>query len=445
MKMTVYPSSPLRGSPSMPGDKSLSHRAVLLAAMAGGNSRIGNLQVSGVTVKMLEAVRRFGVEWELKDHTLDLSSPGIGGWQSSIQPIDCGNSATTLRLLAGALAASGLAAVLDGSVGLRRRPMDRILEPLQSMGAPIHGTLGNYAPVELEARSPSRKLCAMEYSLPIASAQVKSCLLLAALAADGPVILREPAPSRDHTERMLQYMGANLETTNDEHGRQIILYPAPAPLSPLRLDLPGDLSSAAFLIVAGLIVPGSQITIRNVGLNPGRTGLLDALIEMGADIQVSCKGEQAGEPYGDVTVRHSILHAVEISGDRVVRMIDEFPIFAVAAAFAIGKTLVKDALELRYKESDRIACLCQELGSLGCDITELPAGFMIAGSNRLRPTAVHTHGDHRLAMALAVVGLAGTGPMTIHDAQIVRESYPEFGAHLAQLGARLDFDEDNDA
>ncbi len=196
--------------------------------------------------------------------------------------------------------------------------------------------------------------------------------------------------------------------------------------------------------MAGLIVPGSQVTIRNVGLNPGRTGMLDTLLEMGADLQISCQGEQAGEPYGDVTVRHSALHGTQVSGERVVRMIDEFPIFAVAAAFARGQTVVKDAVELRYKESDRIACLCRELKSLGVDITETADGFVIAGPGRIRPAAVHPHGDHRLAMALAVAGLAGDGPVRMGGAQIVGESYPEFGAHLSELGAQLDFEEDDD-
>ncbi len=443
MKMTVHPSTPLHGSLCMPGDKSLSHRAVLFAAIARGRSQIGNLQVSGVTMKMLEAVRLLGVEWELRDHALELTSPGMGAWQPPEISIDCGNSATTLRLLAGALAASGLPAVLDGSAGLRSRPMQRILTPLHSLGVPIRGSQGNYAPLELTARPPAQKLQAMSYSLPVASAQVKSCLLLAGLAANGPVVLREPAASRDHTERMFQHMGVRLETTDDENGHQIVLYPSSAPLSPLRLDLPGDLSSAAFLIVAGLILPGSQITIHNVGLNPGRTGLLDALIEMGADLQVICQGDQAGEPYGDVTVRHSSLHSIQVSGERVVRMIDEFPIFAVAAAFAQGTTIVKDALELRYKESDRIACLCQELKKLGCDNEETPDGFIIAGPTRFHPATVHPHGDHRLAMALAVAGIAGRQPVTILDAQIMQESYPEFSQHLSQLGARLDFEEEN--
>ncbi len=445
MKMIVHPSAPLRGSLSMPGDKSLSHRAALLAAIARGRSRIGNLQVSGVTWKMLEAVRQLGVTWQLEGHTLVLDSPGIDAWRPPNQPIDCGSSATTLRLLAGALAAAGLPAVLDGSPGLRSRPMERILTPLQSIGVPIHGAPGDYGPIVLEARPPGQKLRALDYSLPVASAQVKSCLLLAGLAADGPVVLREPGPSRDHTERMLRHMGARLETCPEAAGRRVVLHPPAAPLAPLDLDLPGDLSSAAFLLAAGLIVPGSVVTVQNVGLNPGRTGYLDALAEMGAEIQVSCRGEQAGEPYGDVAVRHSSLHGIQVSGSRVVRMIDEFPIFAVTAAFARGQTTVKDASELRYKESDRIACLCQELRVLGCAVDETPDGFVVSGPNRIRPAAVQTHGDHRLAMALIVAGLAADGLLAIQDAQIVRESYPEFAGHLSQLGAHLDIEEAGDA
>lgn len=444
MKMIVHPSNSLRGSLALPGDKSLSHRAVLFAAIAQGSSHIRYLQVSGVTKRMLEAVRLLGLEWELGGTDLVLNSPGISGWSAPKNSIDCGSSATTLRLLAGALAASGLPAVLDGSEGLKTRPMDRILLPLQGMDVPIHGIEERYAPLTIGTRPPGQKLRRIDYALPVASAQVKSCLLLAGLDAEGPLTLHEPAPSRDHTERMLQHMGVQVETFNDGNGpgRTIVLQPPSAPLSPLQLDLPGDLSSAAFLIVAALIVPGSEVTVRNVGLNPGRTGLLDTLLEMGADLQVRHRGEGAGEPYGDITARYSTLKPALVSGERVVRMIDEFPIFAVAAAFAGGKTVVKDAEELRYKESDRIACLCQELSALGCCITETLDGFVVEGPANIRQAAIDPHGDHRLAMALAVAGLAGNGLVEIQDAQIVNESYPEFSQHLSELGARLHLEEE---
>lgn len=440
MKMLVHPSGPLRGSLDLPGDKSLSHRAVLFAAIAKGRSRIDNLQVSGVTMKMLGAVRLLGVDWTLAGTSLDADSPGTAGWTAPQTRVDCGNSATTLRLLAGALAGSGLPAVLDGSEGLRRRPMERILLPLQRMGVPIQGTEEGCAPLLLEAHD--RKLKAIDYVLPVASAQVKSCLLLAALGADGPVTLREPAPSRDHTERMFRHMGVNVQTVSEGPARRIVMQPPPGPLPPLRVNLPGDLSSAAFLIAAALIVPGSEVTLRNVGLNPGRTGLLEALIEMEADLQVEQRGERAGEPYGDITARYSSLRSTEVSGERVVRMIDEFPIFAVLAAFARGKTTVRDAQELRYKESDRIACLCRELNALGCRMTETPDGFIVEGPSPVKPAAVHPYGDHRLAMALAVAGLGGNGAVAIQNFQITSESYPEFPQHLVRLGARLDIEEE---
>jgi 3-phosphoshikimate 1-carboxyvinyltransferase len=438
MKLIVRPSPPLTGSLELPGDKSLSHRAVLFAAVAKGTSRIVNIQKSGVVLKMLEAVRQLGVEWELKGYSLEVSSPGIDGWQAPKTPIDCGNSATTLRLLAGALAASGLPAVLDGTAGLRSRPMSRIIVPLQRMGVKIHGSQKDTPPLILEARQSDQKLVGIEYILPVASAQVKSCLLLAGLKAGRPLILHEPSASRDHTERMLLNMGVKLESAEEMDGHRIVLYPPSNPLPPMRFDLPGDLSSAAFILVAALIVPGSQITITRVGLNPGRTGLLEVLGNMGADIRRSRRGEGAGEPYGDVTARFSTLHSASVSGGCVVRMIDEFPIFAVAAAFAHGKTTVSDALELRYKESDRIHSLCNHLSRLGCCITEQQDGFIVEGPAELLSTEVQPDGDHRIAMALAVAGLAGTGTVTVRDSEIITESYPEFVDHLTHLGARLE-------
>ena len=371
--ITVAPRRILKGSYSLPGDKSLSHRAALFAAMAERQSVVENFLVAGVTRAMLEALTALQVPWALDGTTLTVTSPGLRAWKSPQQAIDCGNSATTLRLLAGALAAAGIPAVLDGSSGLRHRPMGRIVEPLQQMGVPIQATPEHTAPLCLEARPTNQQLHALQYDLPVASAQVKSCLLLAALAANGETILREPGPSRDHTERMFASWGIPVHSSQIQNGGQTLYQtqltaPANLQLSPIHGVLPGDISSAAFLIVAALITPGSEVRLPNVGLNPTRTGLLDALWAMGAQIEITAETNRFGEPAGDLLIRSSQLTGTRISGPLVVRMIDEFPAFAVAAAYAKGTTVVTEAEELRHKESDRISALCNELRFLGVEV-----------------------------------------------------------------------------
>lgn len=431
----TFPSPALRGTAVLPGDKSISHRAILFAALAEGESRVENLLVSGVTRAMLDALTAVGVPWMLDGTTLTVQGRGRHGWRVPAEPINCGNSATTMRLLAGALAAAGVEAVLDGSAGLRRRPMGRIVHPLQQMGVNVTATNG-CAPLILGKSD--YPLTAVAHTLPIASAQVKSCLLLAGLAANGPVTLIEPGPSRDHTERMLQAMGVQVETWAAAGGeRSVTLHPPEAELQPLRMTVPGDVSAAAFLLVAALIVPGSQVTLTGVELNPTRTGLLDALRAMGADIAIGNAREVGGEPVGDLTIRAGELHGVEIGGDGVVRMIDEFPIFAVAAALAQGQTVVREATELRHKESDRITALCQQLQAVGADVQELADGFVVNGRTQLHGGVIDPHGDHRLAMSLAVAGLRATNGVTVQNAQIIHESFPDFAAKLAAMGASV--------
>ena len=451
MKININPGHPVNGSLpdsrqlDLPGDKSLSHRAALFAALAEGESCIENFQVSGVTRPLLAALSQMGVQWQLEEHSLTIQGRGMAGLQPPAEPIHCGNSATTLRLLAGALAAAGIPAVLDGSPGLCRRPMERIVHPLQRMGVPIHAAPGECAPLTLAARPMQQNLRNIQYTLPVASAQVKSCLLLAALAADGPSTLFEPGPSRDHTENMLGSMGVKVTSRRLQNDAGTIyatqLTPPAAPLKPLRFRLPGDFSAAAFLIVATLITPGSQLTLDGVGLNPTRTGLLDALDSMGADLQVQVETREGGEPAGRIDVRHSQLLATEISGPLVVRMIDEFPVFAVAAAFAKGTTVVRQAEELRLKESNRIAMICQELTRLGVNIRETPDGFTVSGAECPRGGQVEAHGDHRLAMSLAVAGLACQGPVSVHGAEMTAESFPNFAAILQALGADLQLED----
>ncbi|MGD2159267.1 MAG: 3-phosphoshikimate 1-carboxyvinyltransferase, partial [Anaerolineales bacterium] len=433
MKLTAAPGQALQGNVVLPGDKSISHRAILFSALANGQSVIENLLVAGVSRAMLNALTALGVPWELQGTKLSVQGAGLPGLHAPSGAIDCGNSATTMRLLAGALAAAGIPAVLDGSPGLRKRPMRRIVQPLRQMGVPIQATQGR-APLELQSRD--SRLRPLDYHLPVASAQLKTCLLLAALAANGTTTLYEPGPSRDHTERMLKSMDVainhdkvNGQALSTREGLQpyavVTLTSAdPQSLLPLRIRIPGDISSAAFLIVAALITPGSKIVIREVGLNPTRTGLLDALRKMGADIDIVPQSDQGGEPVGDLHVRASRLKGIQISGPLVVRMIDEFPAFAVAAAFAVGKTTVREAQELRYKETDRIAVLCNELKTLGVAVQEQPDGFTLAGNTPPIGGLVKAHGDHRLAMALAVAGLGAEKVITVQGAEILNESFP---------------------
>ncbi len=437
--LRVRPGAALRGTVMPPGDKSLSHRAIVLAALAQGESRVENLLVAGVTRPMLDALTALGVPWRLEGTTLTVASPGPQGWRAPAAPIHCGHSATTMRLLAGALAAAGVPAVLDGSPGLRRRPMRRVTAPLQRMGVPITDTDG-HAPLTLAARDPAQPLRGGAFTRPVASAQVKSAILLAGLAAAEPVTVHEPGPSRDHTERLLRGLGLRVDTPARH---TVTLHPRPGPLPPLRLRLPGDISAAAFVLVAALVTPGSQVVLEGVGLNPTRTGLLDALQRMGATLTVTPQGEAYGEPYGRIVARYSPnLRGITIAGDLVVRMIDEFPVFAVAAAYAHGPTTVREAAELRHKESDRIAALAAGLRNLGVAVDEHPDGFTVYGGRGVPGGTAHAHGDHRLAMALAVAGLAAQGEVQVRGASMFRESYPAFVADLRALGADLHLDDE---
>ncbi|MEI7899912.1 MAG: 3-phosphoshikimate 1-carboxyvinyltransferase [bacterium] len=432
LDLSVSASVPLAGEILLPGDKSLSHRAALFAALAEGTSTIDRFLVSGVTRAMLNALTALRVDWRLEGTRLTVHGKGLRGFTQPRAPLFCGNSATTLRLLAGALAASGTPCVLDGSTGLRKRPMNRITEPLQRMGVPVT-TPNTCTPLTLAARAASAPLHAMSYTLPVASAQVKSCLILAALAADGVTTLSEPGASRDHTERMLASMGADIRV---HEPLTIRIAPLTRPLLPFTLELPGDISSAAFLLVAAALVPGSSVRIRDVGLNPTRTGILDVLRAMGSDIRIEQPRIVSGEPVGDIRLTAAPLKATSVAGATVVRMIDEFPVFAMAACFADGVTEVRDAEELRYKETDRISVMCGELKKLGVRLEERQDGFTIHGGT-LTGGDCEAHGDHRLAMSLALAGLASPRPVTVHHAEILSESFPAFVPQLRVLGAAV--------
>ena len=443
--LTVHPTSALNGAIHPPGDKSISHRSALLAAIASGQSKLENFLQAGVTEKMLSALSRLGVEWHFSANALIVTGKGLDGLEAPLEPIDCGHSATSMRMVAGLAAAAGLAVVLDGSPGLRRRPMERIVAPLQRMGVPVRSRNGR-APLVFERRTAGELLRGGTFPLPIASAQVKTCLLLAALAAREPVTVIEPGRSRDHTELLMAGLGRPLtrwQEAPDErfpHGRYFARLDAASPfnLPPLSLTVPGDFSSAAFLIVAALITPESQVSLEGVGLNPTRTGLLDALTAMGAEIEIEFD-EQAGlEPIGRITAHSSHLIGNSISGEIIVRMIDELPILAVAAACAHGPTTVSDAGELRYKESDRIGDLVRMLRQLGIAIDERPDGFFLPGGTPPIGGRIQPAGDHRLALAAAVAGLASRDSVVVEEDGIIAESFPGFQSILKGLGARLD-------
>lgn len=421
--LVVRPAAGLRGSASVPGDKSISHRAVLFGMLAQGPTRARRWLAAGDTEASLRAAQALGVRVER--HSADDLTVHGGLLRPPGEPLNLANAGTGIRLLAGIMAGQPFASVLDGSEQLRGRPMRRVVEPLRLMGADISAS-GDRAPLTIRPAA----LRGIRYLLPVASAQVKSAVLLAGLFAAGATVIVQPGPARDHTERMLRAMGADITVEGDA----VTLRPGPA-LLPLDFSVPGDFSSAAFLIVAACVVPGSDITITGVNLNPTRTGLLDALLAMGADITVMEGGLEAGEPAGALRVRHRALRGVEIGGDLVVRMIDEFPALLVAALHAEGRTIVREAQELRVKETDRIAVMAAELGKMGARVSETADGFALVGPQPLTGALVDSHDDHRVAMSLALAGLAAPGRTVIAGGACAGDSFPGFAAALAGLGA----------
>lgn len=431
-KLLIQGGQQLTGRCHVPGDKSISHRAVMFSAVADGVSTISNFLDGGDCRATIGVMQGLGVVVEqLSPVELRIHGRGLDGLQEPGEFLDCGNSGTTIRLMAGLLAGQDFTTFLTGTEQIRRRPMGRVVQPLRTMGANLIGRQGgNYAPLALAGS----KLKGIEYELPVASGQVKSSLLLAGLYAQGLTVIREPGPARDHTERMLAAMGAPISV----YGNTIHCEHPARPLQPLNMVVPGDISSAAFLLVAAAIVPNSRITIAGVGVNPTRTGIVDALIEMGAQIEYQNPRQQSGEPVADLEVRHSALKGTEFGGERIVTMIDELPVLAVAATQASGCTIVRDAGELRVKETDRIASTVAELRKIGANIEPTPDGFVIQGPTRLMGGAVEGQGDHRLAMAMAVAALAAQGPTTVYGAEVTADSFPGFESTLQALGADLE-------
>lgn len=407
---------PLQGTVSVPGDKSLAHRAALFAALAEGTSTVGNYPDSGVTRSMRLALGALGISSELNGGVLRIAGNGFRPFPKGNAVAFCGNSATTIRLLAGALVGTRTPGTLDGSEGLRRRPMERITDPLRRMGACVETTEG-HAPLRFGVSDVG--LSSLDCELPVASAQVLSGLQLAALGASGETRIRVPGPVRDHTTRMLAAMGADVW----DEAPVSFVRPLRRPLSPLKGVLPGDISSAAFLFAAASIVPESEIEVLGIGINSTRTGILDILERMGAQVERRNSRFEMGEPVADVMLKSKDLRGIEIGGDLVVRSIDEFPAIAAVAAFAEGTTVVRDAKELRYKESDRIAAIVAQLRALGAKVDEFEDGFAVQGGT-LKGGVARANGDHRLAMSLALCGLRV--PVSVDGAEILAESFPDF-------------------
>ena len=427
---TVSPARRLRGTIAVAGDKSISHRAAIVNALAEGEAEIHNFLTGDDCMSTLSVLRELGVAWQLDSDgetpVLRVHGAGPGGLREPSGVLDCGNSGTTMRLMSGVLAGQPFLSVLSGDASLRQRPMARVTGPLREMGAHIDGRAdGSLAPLVVRGGG----LHGIRYRLPEASAQVKSAVLLAGLYADGETVVEEQERSRDHTERMLAAMGARIA---GEAG--VVRLTPGAPLAPLSMRVPNDISAAAFWMVAAAVHRDAEIHLTGVGMNPTRSGIVDALREMGADISVEEERTVAGEPVADVVVRSSRLDGADVDGELLLRLIDEVPALAVAAAFARGKTTISGAGELRVKESDRIASVASQLSALGVTVEERPDGMVIQGGT-VAGGDVRSFGDHRLAMALAIAGLAGRGDVRIEDADCVSVSYPAFWQHLQDVTA----------
>ncbi|NLJ78229.1 MAG: 3-phosphoshikimate 1-carboxyvinyltransferase [Tissierellia bacterium] len=416
----------LSGDIRVPGDKSISHRGVILGALANGTTVIENILMAEDTRRTIKCFQDMGVEMEMDGDSLRIEGVGLHGLHESKDELYCGNSGTTMRLLSGVMVGQKFSTILTGDDSLDKRPMDRIIIPLTMMGGSIKGVDNRYPPLHIE---PSKGgLEAISYSLPMASAQVKSSILLAGLYGNGITRIEEPKVTRDHTEMMLKYFGADIYS---EDG--FICMEPNGLLSGGYIHVPGDISSAAYLMVAGSMIKDSHIIIRDVGVNPTRTGIINILKDMGADIRINNRRIANLEPIADIEVKYSSLKGIEMGGEMVATMIDEIPILAVAAAFASGRTVIRDVEELRYKECDRIRAIHDGLSNMGADIEELPDGLIIEGGATLKPAALDSHGDHRIAMALSIAALGAEGESRINGHRAVDISYPDFYKTLWKL------------
>lgn len=430
MQWTVEPAARLDGEVEVPGDKSISHRAVMFAALARDESRLEHLADGEDVASTIGAMQALGVAAARRGGALLVKGAGRRSLRQAAGPIDCGNSGTTMRLLAGIVAGQPFDTTLTGDASLRRRPMERIAEPLRAMGAGVETAPGKGAPLSIVGARPLRPIT---FRPRMASAQVKSCVLLAGLFADGDTEVVEPSPTRDHTERLLAAMGATIETV----AGTVRLTPGDR-LAGLRGRVPGDVSSAAYWLVAATLLEGSRLTLPAVGLNPTRAAIVDLLRDWGASIEVEDDDNWNGEPAGTLHIAGvgSALSGGSISGDKVPALIDELPLIAALAPFTDDGVEVRDAAELRVKESDRIATTAAALRALGAEVDEFPDGFAVAGRRRLRGGTVDAAGDHRIALAFGAVALAAAAPVTITNADAMRVSYPSFARDLERLVQR---------
>ena len=424
----------LYGTVKVPGDKSISHRGVILGALAFGNTYIDGFLAGEDCISTINCLKQLGVNIERDGESVRIWSTGADGFKAPQKPLNVGNSGTTIRILSGVLAAQPFTTVIDGDQSIRKRPMKRVIEPLRQMGAQIFSEQGGTAPL-IFTPPENGQLEGARFDLKVASAQVKSALLLAGLYTKKPVTVHEPTLSRDHTERMLKAFGVNVE--NNEDGS--ITMPLKQRLKSCKITVPGDISSAAFIMVAAAICPGSNVTIKNVGLNPTRTGIIDVMRAMGSDITIKA-ADNTFEPVGDITVKYSPLKATSIiKGDIIPRLIDEIPAIAVLAAKAMGTTVIKDAGELRVKESDRLSLMVKALREFGVKVEERTDGMSITGHDDMFeiPKHLDTAGDHRMAMSYAIAGLCTKGVTNFDDKDCIAVSFPGFADLLCDLGADM--------
>jgi 3-phosphoshikimate 1-carboxyvinyltransferase len=428
-KQIVRPARTISGSLEVPGDKSISHRYAMLAALAEGPSEIAHFAAAADCRSTLDCFSRLGVKYEIKGDTARVAGVGIGGLRKPRRALDAQNSGTTMRMMAGILAGQEFGSTLDGDASLRRRPMRRVIDPLGKMGARIEAREGGFAPLKIQGTP----LTAINYTLPVPSAQVKSAVLLAGMFADGVTSVTEPVRTRDHTELALAEFGAHIE----HEGRTISIHARPE-LQGRKLRVPGDLSSAVFFLAAAMVLPESHLVIHSVGLNPTRSAVLDVLGAMGAPISLVSIRSEHGEVVGDLSVGHESLKGGTIEGDAIAQLIDELPAIAVLGPYTEQGIEIRNAAELRVKESDRISALAENLRRMGAQVDELPDGLRVAGrsAGQLRGAEIEPHGDHRMAMAFAVAALGAKGDTTIRDAECAAVSYPDFFPTLERLVER---------
>ena len=428
----IKSSSPLKGEITIPGDKSISHRSIMFGALAKGVTSVRHFLEGADCLSTIGCFRQMGIEIQKEsDGRILVHGKGIRGLTAPAATLDVGNSGTTTRLISGILSAQNFTSVLSGDASLNSRPMGRIIRPLSMMGAQIKSLRGNdCAPLQIDGRM---DLHGIHYDSPVASAQVKSAILLAGLYADRETSVHEPALSRNHTELMLSQFGADLHTEILKDGSAEIRIAPCEELYARDILVPGDISSAAYFIAAALLVPGSEVLIKNVGINETRAGILKVCKDMGADITYLNQNQGAGEPTADLLVRSSSLHGVCIEGTVIPTLIDEIPMIAVLAAFARGQTIIRDAAELKVKETDRIRTVTENLKAMGADVTPTDDGMIIQGGKPLHGAEIHPYMDHRIAMAFAVAGLASEGETTILEEQCVDVSYPGFFEALHTL------------